>query len=166
MKTTIWYEFADKNDVQTLRDAADALEKKGYVKLWLPNVELDDPPIVGGAVSSNNGFATGGSAGSSPGVALYGTLIGTTFYGPGGSGSAPQGVSASGCNGFSSGTAYGLERAKATGRPVCYAGGGGGGMPGYGDWIFPDGHSERLPAGEAPKWPKDNPTRDAVRANQ
>jgi hypothetical protein len=84
----------------------------------------------------------------------------------GGPGISPQSVSASGGNGFSSGTAHFMGRAKATGRPVCYAGGGGGGIKGYGDWIFPDGHTERLPAGETPKWPKDDPVRDAVRANQ
>lgn len=107
----------------------------------------------------------GGSAGSGSRVALHGGVTGIVWCGPGGGGHAGQSVGATGVNGFGSSLDFARERAKEYGAPVCYAGGGGGGMESFKEWIFPDGHTERLPASETPKWPKDNPTRDAVHAN-
>ncbi|MGX6999942.1 hypothetical protein [Caballeronia sp. KNU42] len=66
MKTTIWYEFTDKEDVQALRNAADMLEKNGYVKIMLPNVELDAAPIAGaGACGVSSSNLKGGCGGAS-----------------------------------------------------------------------------------------------------
>lgn len=64
MKTTIWYEMTDEQYVKVLRDAADALEKTGRVMLLLPNVELDDAPIAGGAGGINPYSGVGGTGGS------------------------------------------------------------------------------------------------------
>lgn len=175
VKTTIWYEFTDKEDVQTLRDAADALEKNGYVKLMLPNVELGDPPAFG-----NGGSAGGKGVGGWNACNFTGVAGGSSdSYGAGGGGSSYQAVGATGSNGRASGSVMAgggggsaqstndlwIERAKALGKPVCVGGGGGAGLPGYGDWVFPDGHTERLPAGVTPKWPADTSVRDAILNN-
>lgn len=55
-----------------------------------------------------------------------------------------------------------LQRANELGKPVCFGGGGGGGQRSFAIWAFPDGHTETLEIGETPRWPKENPVRDAV----
>jgi hypothetical protein len=152
-KTIIWYEFTDQADVKNLRDAADALERDGYVKLLLPNVELDEPPA----------FSNGGAAGGS---GIGGWVAGNFQYGAGGG-------SADGSSNFtltvgSNGVCEGwlTQQAKALNKPVACGGGSGGGQPAYRIWVFPDGHTESLPLDETPRWPKDDPLRDAVEANR
>lgn len=131
------------------------------------------PPSGGGGGPATFGDAStsviatrGGSAGSGSRVDLHGVVIGSVWCGPGGGGHAGQSLGAAGVNGFGSSLDFARERAKEYGAPVCYAGGGGGGMESFKEWIFPDGHTERLPAGEPPKWPKSNPLRDALLNNR
>lgn len=122
-------------------------------------------------------YGPGGGAGGPAAFGVGGAIIGPTFAfatgsggraggsGMGGGGGTYVAVVTPGGNGFGSSPTHALQQAKSDGVPVCYAGGGGGGMEGYKDWTFPDGHTERLPADETPKWPKDNPLHDAIRAN-
>lgn len=96
-KTTIWYEFTDKADVQSLRDAADRLEQEGYVKLLLPNVDLSEPAIPNGGSGGAQSTGLGASGSWTPQVPWVG-VAGTS----GGAGAA-----GSGTTGGSDGSWYG-----------------------------------------------------------
>jgi hypothetical protein len=105
-------------------------------------------PVAGGGGGGPMTFATGGSAGGS-GVGGWPTnRFICTSVGFGGGGHD-----------------YALRRAKELGKPVLFGGGGGAGQQSFSIWIFPDGHTETMEVGETPRWPKENPVRDAVRAN-
>lgn len=92
-------------------------------------------------------------------VSAY-TVCGTGGSGGGGMGSAQSATGSNGSvGGFGGGAAgpsddsYWRNKAKELNRPIS-VGGFGTGNGAFTGWLFPDGHSEQLPVGETPVWPK------------
>lgn len=101
---TIWYEVTNKKYAETLRAAADQLEKTGYAKLYLENVTIPSDGSVNdptqdkstwggcasggswptGAAGAAGGGGGGGGAGGSPSEGAAGGNGKATWGGAGG----------------------------------------------------------------------------------